>query len=659
MGPSLERPSLAMWRLFWASVWLAVLLVAVKASYLGLPHSLIRGNDSYLRSLAAISYTDVLFVGVAWACGRVALMLAGRRQRAASAVTFIFVALGAFSCLYVVANVIMFGLFGGYLTYPLVALIGDVRMVRSSVAEYLTPQVVMALVGVPVGYVLFVEVMVRWMSGGTASRLRRHGAALAALGVWVVFGHYAFAASWATRQDRHIAENAHWVFVSSWWEAVAAENRVRIAERFPAADLADFEPIGMQPQMRSAMVLGRTLLTGRHVRTVAPRRAPNVILIVLESVAARWTSIGGSSYETTPALKTESSSALVFDNFYAHVGRSSNSLAAILLSTFPKIGFRDLTEEYPRLSGTSLAGLFRDRGYRTAFITPSDLNWAGWSTFIESRGFAAVRDYRSLSCSEALSSWGVEDRCMIDGMVDFIGEDATRPFFLMGWTQQTHHPYEPTPGVALLDLVREHGPDDYDLGRYLNVLHETDRHLARLFDKLRDANLEDDTLVVVTGDHGQAFGHPHDSYMQGRNIYEEDVHVPLMLWFPRTYRAAARSKVVGSHVDLAPTIAELADLPAAPDWQGRSLLDPQHAPRAYFYVAEDQFKLGVREDSWKYIFNLREGTEELFDLSADPTEQHNLAGVQPERSTRFRQRLAAWAEANQRKYGQTVAKAGN
>jgi arylsulfatase A-like enzyme len=222
----------------------------------------------------------------------------------------------------------------------------------------------------------------------------------------------------------------------------------------------------------------------------------------------------------------------------------------------------------------------------------------------------------------------------------------------MGWTTQTHHPYEPTPGVQMLSLLKEHTPDDWDLWRYLNVLFETDRHLGRLFQAVRRAGLENDTIIVVTGDHGQAFGYPHNSWFQGKSVYEEDVHVPLMIWSPRSYRSASRSQTIGSHVDLAPTIAELAGLPAASDWQGRSLFDTTRASRAYFYVAEDHFSLGVREGNWKYIFDIREGTEELFDLEHDAIEQHNLVKAQPERARRLRQRLAAWTEANRRQYEQ-------
>ena len=112
----------------------------------------------------------------------------------------------------------------------------------------------------------------------------------------------------------------------------------------------------------------------RRAASARPSGAPpNVILVVLEAVAARWTSLGNARYDTTPTLTAEAGHALVFDNFYAHIGRSSNSLAAMLLSTYPKLDFQDVTEEYPELGGTSLASQFRARGYRTSFVTPSDL----------------------------------------------------------------------------------------------------------------------------------------------------------------------------------------------------------------------------------------------------------------------------------------------
>ena len=654
MPPSFPAREAAARRLFRASVCLAIAVVVIKACYLGAPgwHAGTTGQ-SYVAAVAAITYIDVVFVAGAWLIARLLLGIVGRWRPAAHAIAFTFVILAAFSCLYVVANVVMLESLGGFLTYQLLALVGDVHMVRSSVAAYLTTRVVGGLVGVPLVYVAIVWIS-GWVERAARSASRDPGgrtaevvtgarvACAASIAVWVGLGVHAYSTEWKTRQDRAIAESPQWVFISSWWRAVNGPT-MGLTDRFEPEDLDDFLPLGGRPPAPSPR---RASLA----RSTRPQRPLNVILLVLESVAARWTSLHGA-YETTPTLASEAAHALVFDNFYAHIGRSSNSLAAMLLSAYPKLDFKDITDEYPRLAGTSLASMFEERGYRTAFITPSDLSWAGWTTFLEGRGFETVSDYRQLACPSLLSSWGVEDRCMFDGLIREMTRDPGRPFFIMGWTQQTHHPYEPSPGAPLLDLVREPSPDAYELNRYLNILRELDHQLGRLFDVIRGARLDENTMVVIVGDHGQAFGYPHEGdYMQGRTVYQEDVHVPLMLWYPRLKAAGTRSPAIGGHVDLAPTIAKIAGLSGALDWQGRSLVEAGHPPRAYFYVAEDRFKLGVRESNWKYIYDLREATEELYDLDRDPTEQHNLAGDEPQRSARLRQHLAAWTEANRRQY---------
>ncbi|MGH9144289.1 MAG: sulfatase family protein [Vicinamibacterales bacterium] len=631
-------------RLYWTAAWLAVVLVAVKAHYLGAPAApTLHAAWDYVCDLTATSFVDVVYAATLWVGGTIALSLAGERPRLRFAIAAIMAAAAAMSCLYALASVFFFRVFGGFLTYPLLALVGDVHMLRSSVEAQASAATLTALSVVPLGYLALVAATLRWLPVGRGPRWRPRAAGIAALLGWVIAGQLSFSQEWTTRRDRQVANNAQWVFAMSWWQTIAGQGTVRMGGSVRAEDLEDFAPV------RGAL-LRRALSQTRGVRLLAARRPPNVILIVLESVAARWAGLNHGPYDTTPGLVAESKRGVVFDNFYAHIGRSSNSLGSILLSAFPKLDFSDLTEEYPRLPGTSLATVFHDRGYRTAFVTPSDLDWADWRTFLDRRGFDHVIDHHQLPCSTLLSSWGMEDRCAVDGLIEIIEQDPARPFFLMTWSQQTHHPYEPTPGVPLIEFARETVTDAYDLNHYLNVLHETDRHIARLFETIRRAGLSDDTLIVVTGDHGQAFGDPHDGYMQGRSVYQEDVNVPLLLWYPRQYRSAVRSATIGSHIDLAPTITALAGVPAAPDWQGRSLFDPNRAPRAYFYVAEDHFTLGVREENWKYIFDLREGAEELYDLSQDPTEQRNLAATQPERCARLRQRLAAWTDANRRQY---------
>jgi phosphoglycerol transferase MdoB-like AlkP superfamily enzyme len=546
-----------------AAIALIVSLIGIKAYHLGLPRS--GGVTAYLWAVAAISYADAVFVTACWAITRLVLTMAGGGRLAPRLIAYGFVAFAAFCCVYAVVNVVLFGILGGFLTYPLLAIIGDMRMVRSSIGAHLTPATVVGLIGIPCTYLAAVVTLNRVKSPG--SRWLRT-APVAALSIWTTVGHYAYVTDFDRRADRRVAESPYWAMTASTWQAVTGRGFVRMAEAFAPDDLADFDPPTAR-KAKTASLSSRVISRARaalDVRATAARRPPNVILIVLESVAARWTGLHNPIYETTPILKTEAARSAVVDNFYAHIGRSSNSMVAMLLSTYPKLDFRELTEQYPEMPGTSLASMFRSRGYQTAFVTPSDMQWAGWRGFLGGHGFDSVWDYRDLACENLVSSWGVEDRCMVDKMVDFIGAAGTKPFFVTAWTTQTHHPYEPSPGVPELDLLREQSPDDWDLGRYLNVIHETDRNLARIFESVRQGgpragHADRDHRRPRTG-----VRLPARNLHPGAHGLRRDVHVPLMFWYPRMYRTPVRAKTVGSHVDLAPTIAELIGVPAAPDW---------------------------------------------------------------------------------------------
>lgn len=105
-----------------ATVWLAGVLVVVEACYLGIPAGLALTNSSeYLRSVAAISYVEVVFAAALWLCGRVALAAVGSSRLASRLVLMAFVTLAALSCVYAPANVIMFAVFGGFLRCELLA----------------------------------------------------------------------------------------------------------------------------------------------------------------------------------------------------------------------------------------------------------------------------------------------------------------------------------------------------------------------------------------------------------------------------------------------------------------------------------------------------------------------------------------------------------
>ncbi len=614
----------------WPSVGLAVALVAAKAAHWTLPNLSADALRVFGRDLLASSGSDLLFCVCFFLAGETLMRLLRRwLPRTVAWARRGILACGVVCVVYAIASIEIFAFLRSPLTYPLLYLAGDMGTMSSSLGSFLTPTVVAAFVGAPLLYVAFVTWAGRALPAGHGLRSTLVAALATTLVLWTgLQGRRIAEGPWRDRDDRLIAESPHWVLATSYvGEIFGGHGVLTGSDTFPQDFVRDFQ-VAAKPATRA--------------RVPAGSRPKNLILIVLESTPTRNLGLYGSRYETTPVLDAESTHALVFDNFYCHVGLSANSMAAITLSLFPYMTWRSYTVEYPDMPGTSLAQVLKPKGYRTAFMTSGDLSYAGADAFLKGRGFDEMIDQTTLGCP-AQTSWGCEDRYLVDGLLQWIDRDCETPFFVMAWTVQSHHPYEPSPEQPFVDFFRGGPlpPDDYDLGRYLNTLLEVDRQLGRVFRGLRERQMAENTLVAITGDHGEAFGDPHPTWGHGARIYEENVHVPLVLWSPRLYQGR-HSPQIGSHVDLCPTLADVLGLAPSPSWHGRSLFDRLHPPRAYFYAANDDYLLGVREGEWKYIYDASLGRDELYDLELDPSEQKNTAGAQPERVRRLRQRLAAW-----------------
>ena len=170
---------------------LALTLVAVKAFYLGNPT--LWGWGRYARALAATTSLDVVFVLGLWLAALAALAMCGGRPRLGRAVVGVFLGTAAVSALYAVASVVMFGIFGGFLTYHLLTLVGDLRMVRSSVTLHLTPAVASSLVLLPVAYLAVLIASQRIRPFARPAHGWRMAASACLLAAWAGAGQYAYA----------------------------------------------------------------------------------------------------------------------------------------------------------------------------------------------------------------------------------------------------------------------------------------------------------------------------------------------------------------------------------------------------------------------------------------------------------------------------------
>jgi lipoteichoic acid synthase len=605
------------------SFWLAVALIAAKTVHWGWPWEAVSGLRVWVRDVLVSSHADVAFAaGFGLAA---ALLLRIARHRPGLMGSFL-AAFGAFCVAYAVAGVIIFDYLRSPLTYPLLYLAGDMSTMGSSIGTFITLPALAVLIVAVVAYPFAVHVSSRAMA-----RTRLAVAALVLAAAWTAWGRHAEAGRWSDRSDVLIAKNPHWEFVSS-----IVRNATGGLE-MPALD-ATFPPEYLDDFLPAAATLRPAALSASAVK---PR---NVIVVVLESTATRYVSVYGGRYPVTPTLDRVAQNALVFDAFYAHAGFTANSLVSMTLALHPYMTWREYTKEFPEFPGDTAAQVLKPHGYRTAFVTAQFLDYMSMDRFLDGRGFDDVLDWKAIGKKEAYTSWGGDDAGMVDGTLAWIDRAPDKPFYAVLWTQQTHHPYDIPPGEPVVDFFKD-GPrpeDDYDLGRYLNNVAMVDRELGRLLDGLVARGLDRDTVVLFTGDHGEAFGDPHATWGHGFRLYEEGVRVPLLVWSPTLFPTGRRTATVGGHADINATVADLVGVAPAPSWEGRSLLAPDRPPRTYFYAANDQYLLGVRENELKYIYNVTRGREELYDLAKDPDEQRNIAAERPDDCRRLRQRLAAW-----------------
>lgn len=539
------------------------------------------------------------------------------------------------------------------LTYRLIVAGGDLGAMGSSLRVFITPGFVAAVVLIPVLYGLLPRLV-----GIGRRRTTIVVPALQALVVAIALlcwmeGKHRYEWKWIGRLDRPIAVNPHLVLARSLWAQVAHSSRpgggaalasdeadVIIQDLgfdFREEDLADFVPAA----------------DGSIPAPPPPSPSPrSVLLFVLESTGAEYLDAYGAPYGVTPRLSEAATHGVVFDNVSANLGLTEGALVSITISSYVPLTWRMVTEEMSNLPGTTLAQILSPGGYRTAFFSAAELRYAHQRQFLSSRGFGRVEDATDFGCPVS-STWGATDACMVDALIRWMDADRTQPFFAVAWTNQTHHPYMLADGGEPRSFPHPPlPPQSRTIDHYLTALAESDRQFGRALDALRERGLEEDTLLVVTGDHGEAFGQHHRTFLHGFHAYEENLRVPCIFHNPRLFPDARRDATIGAHIDITPSIAHLLGVPSPGGWQGRSLFASERSGRAYAFAARGDLMLAVRDGSWKYIVDLVTGGDELYDLATDPHEQDNRVAREPVRKARLRQHLAAWMRTEKERYRQ-------
>lgn len=270
--------------------------------------------------------------------------------------------------------------------------------------------------------------------------------------------------------------------------------------------LSGVEALSQAPAASLEMPFAPAAPLARPPEPAKPLR--NVILFAFESTPARQAQGWGGTQPVTPNLQAALARGHAFDNAYAHVPASNFYLVSVFGGLIPELSTVLMTTSNPELRLHTLADVLGEAGLRTAFFNSSDNRFQNAEAFLNQGGFDHVADYRDWSCAQGVYEFeSVTDKflntsndlCSIDAITAWIEEAPGKPFFAAFRTGMTHYPY--FPGEAPQAYV-----EDPEYNAYLNALRVGDEAFGKLLDWLDAQGIADETLVVVLGDHGEAFG---------------------------------------------------------------------------------------------------------------------------------------------------------
>lgn len=400
-----------------------------------------------------------------------------------------------------------------------------------------------------------------------------------------------------------------------------------------------------------------------------PRRARDVVLIVVDTLRADQTSVHGYARPTTPFLERFARErAQVFEQARSPAPWTKPSVASILTGLDPR-EHQLLTHVSRLASGArTLAEAFAELGYETAGIQS---NKQLMSIFGFEQGFAHYdedhlathRDSTGAAVNDAAFRWLDETR------------EQGKPFFLYVHHYEPHFDYLRSgetyyPGYSgrltgaegihdLEGALDQLLPEDIEFlrARYDAEIRYQDELLEQLHRGLESRGLLENAVVVITADHGEEFAEHGDLQHKLHKAYDELLHVPLLVALPDAHRRGTRIAHSVSTADIGRTLLDACGYARTP-FEGESLLPDllgqSRAARdvhSYAGLIQDEPKPTIIRESivsggMKLIRDVHSKQLELYDLARDPGETNDLASAQAERARELEQRLASWRDAH-------------
>lgn len=324
-----------------------------------------------------------------------------------------------------------------------------------------------------------------------------------------------------------------------------------------------------------------------------------------------------------------------------------------------------------------LAQVFQDHGYHTgAFVNNGlagqQLTGRGFDDYYEGQ-----RSAQDVNITERLAGSNLFTAPVTtEHVLAWLNEHGSKPFFLYVHFMEPHSPYDPPPqddlfrsdaypymtqtgydvahaGLFRLAMIGDQRAIERLYQLYDGKIHFVDRYVGQIMDRLQSLGVDRKTIILLTSDHGELlYSHPKDFLtFDHRSLYDADLHIPMIVAGPGVPQGRI-TDALGSNVDTAPTILDLAGLPPLADAEGHSLkplIDGRaQSVNQYVYAEEDVAipMRSVRNTFYKLILNLWTGHEQLYDLKNDPGELTDVANENPGVVQQLDSQLRQWMKEN-------------
>lgn len=413
----------------------------------------------------------------------------------------------------------------------------------------------------------------------------------------------------------------------------------------------------------------------------APSEKPDVLVLVLDQLRADQLHCYGNPRQDSPNIDRLAQRGVRFAHYFTVASWTSPSFGSLHTSLYPskhgvtlfwRPGMPLINKDVPMLAQD-----FKYHGYyTTAFVNNGlageQLTGRGFDEYYE-----AQRSAQDVNITERLAGNSLYTApSTTEHVLAWLNKHKSQRFFLYVHFMEPHSPYDPPPQDDLYksDAYPYMTQTGYDVARgallrlamlgdqkaierlyqlYDGKIHFVDRYVGQILDRLQTLGLDQKTVVLLTSDHGELlYSHPKDFLtFDHRSLYDTDLHIPLIVAGPRVPEGRVINGL-GSNVDTAPTLLDLAGLPDLPDAEGHSLTPmiegKTQSINQYVYAEEDVAipMRSVRSARYKLILNLWTGKEQLFDLEHDPRELTDVAQENPGVVKKLDSLLRAWMKAN-------------